>query len=60
MQYWTHYLAGAGLAAPEGVLGVPLAAFPPTDKREGLAVDVGVDVMTRRVGIRDCEPSSAD
>lgn len=55
------YLVGAGLAAPEGVLGVPLAAFTPTDSLEGL-VDVGVDVdvMTRRVGIRDWEPSSED
>lgn len=54
MSITLSYLVGAGLAAPEGVLGVPLAAFTPTDSLEGL-VDVGVDVdvMTRRVGIRD-------
>lgn len=38
-----------------------MAAFAPTDNREGRAVVVGVDDPNamRRVGIRDCEPSSA-
>lgn len=43
----------AGLATPDGVLGDPLAALTPTDRRDGRAVELGVDVMTRRVGIRD-------
>lgn len=48
---------GAGLADPEGVRVEPLVfvAEPPTESRDGLD---GVDVVTRRVGIRDV-PSSA-
>jgi hypothetical protein len=47
---------GAGLADPEGVRGVEPFVFvaEPTESFEGLD---GVDVVTRRVGIRDV-PSS--
>lgn len=47
---------GAGLAAPDGVRVEPLAfEAEPTDSRDGLD---GVEVVTRRVGIRVCVPSS--
>lgn len=50
---------GAGLADPDGVLVEPfvfVADDVPTDSREGL--EGVVDVVTRRVGIRVCVPSS--
>lgn len=53
------YLVGAGLADPDGVLVEPfvfVADDVPTDSREGL--EGVVDVVTRRVGIRVCVPSS--
>lgn len=48
---------GAGLAVPD-VRVEPFAFVvePPTDSREGL--DGVVEVVTRRVGIRVCVPSS--
>lgn len=49
---------GAGLADPDGVLVEPLVfvADAPTDSLEGL--EGVVDVVTRRVGMRVCVPSS--
>lgn len=50
---------GAGLAAPDGVRVEPfvfVADAEPTESREGL--DGVVDVVTRRVGMRVCVPSS--
>jgi len=52
-------LVGAGLADPDGVLVEPFALVAdgvPTDSRDGL--EGVVDVVTRRVGIRVCVPSS--
>lgn len=49
---------GAGLAEPDGVLVDPfvfVADAEPTESREGLD---GVEVVTRRVGMRVCVPSS--
>lgn len=49
---------GAGLADPDGVLVEPfvfVADAEPTESREGRD---GVDVVTRRVGMRVCVPSS--
>lgn len=54
----TIYLVGAGLADPDGVRVEPfvfVADAEPTDSRCGLD---GVEVVTRRVGIRVCVPSS--
>lgn len=51
------YLVGAGLAAPDGVRVEPFAfVVEPTDSRDGL----GVEVVTRRVGIRVCPSSSRE
>lgn len=50
---------GAGLADPDGVLVEPFALVAdgvPTDSRDGL--EGVVDVVTRRVGMRVCVPSS--
>lgn len=52
------YLVGAGLAEPDGVRVDPFVfVAEPTDKRDGLD---GVDVVTRRVGILVCVPSSVE
>lgn len=52
------YLVGAGLAEPDGVRVDPFVfVAEPTDRRDGLD---GVDVVTRRVGILVCVPSSAE
>lgn len=49
---------GAGLAEPDGVRVDPFVfVAEPTDRRDGLD---GVDVVTRRVGILVCVPSSAE
>jgi hypothetical protein len=49
-------LVGAGLAEPDGVRVDPFVfVAEPTDRRDGLD---GVDVVTRRVGILVCVPSS--
>lgn len=53
------YLVGAGLADPDGVRVEPfvfVADAEPTESRDGL--DGVIDVVTRRVGIRVCVPSS--
>lgn len=51
------YLVGAGLAVPDGVRVAPFAfVVEPTDNLEGRD---GVEVVTRRVGIRVCVPSSS-
>lgn len=50
---------GAGLADPDGVRVAPfvfVAEAVPTESRDGL--DGVVDVVTRRVGMRVCVPSS--
>lgn len=50
---------GAGLADPDGVRVEPfvfVADAEPTESRDGL--DGVVDVVTRRVGMRVCVPSS--
>lgn len=58
--FLSTHLVAAGLAAPDGVLGVPFEVLTPTDSLDGRAVEVGVEVITRRVGIRDWEPSSGN
>lgn len=53
------YLVGAGLADPDGVRVEPfvfVADAEPTESRDGL--DGVIDVVTRRVGILVCVPSS--
>lgn len=57
IKWCANYLVGAGLAEPEGVrFEMPFVfVAEPTDNRDGLD---GVDVVTRRVGMRVGVPSS--
>lgn len=52
------FLVGAGLAEPDGVRVEPLAFVADTDPTDNLDGLEGVTVVTRRVGMRVCVPSS--